>query len=428
MTAPAPQPSPTARTASGTGRPVPPWWARPSIVLPGVAALAFVAALFSPVRVGPRGGDPRLSTLSREPLGAAVLHDLAARLDWRVARHLHPGMPSAPGAIIAVLDPAIPLRVGETHALLQHVRDGGAALVVLGRGNASLMDSLHLDFAIAGAAMPVEPAARSCPTSRTRAFTSLWYGGTPTMLTVRWTAPAPGPVTTFLAVSVDESDAKQRLESSLIGFPYGAGRLVVAADPDVFRNDAMRDCPLGFDIAAVRALEFLAGDAPDARRTIVFDEYHQGHGARPGSIRAAALYLGMSPSGRLLAQLALAGLMLLAALAPRTVRPREETRVERRDPLEQVEALARAYEQVRATRTAAERLVRGVRRRTDRGALRDRAALTDDAWLARVADRTPALAEEVALARRALSESLPHRTFATLGPALHRIEATLTRT
>ena len=92
----------------------------------------------------------------------------------------------------------------------------------------------------------------------------------------------------------------------------------------------------------------------------------------------------------------------------------------------EVRALARAYAQVGATRTAAARLVRGTRRRTARGLGRDRRTRSDDAWLAHIAERHPALADDVALARRALADALPSRTFATLGPALHRIEATLT--
>lgn len=427
MTAPGTPAAPSAPSRATTAA-TPPWWARPGIVLPGVAALAFVAALFSPVQVGPRGGDQRLSTLSSAPLGAKLLQELAERLGWRTEQHLRPTLPSDPTAIVAVLDPVIPLRMGEAHAVLEQVRNGGAALVVLGRGNAVLMDSLDLVLAGAGLADRVEKGARTCTTSRTDAFTSLWFGATPTMLALKWTAPPPGDVTTFLTVSVGGKDDQRVTSPSLIGFPYGAGRMVVAADPDVFRNDALRDCAPGFDVAAVRALEYLRDGGTTPRTTIIFDEFHQAHGARPGSIRSAMLYLGTSPSGRLLAQLTLAGLVLLFALAPRTVRPRADMRLERRNPLEQVEALARAYEQVRATRTAAERLVRGVRRRSERGAVRDRHALTDDAWLARVADRTPALVEEVALARRALGESLPPRTFATLGPALHRIEATLTRT
>ena len=65
-----------------------PWWVRPAIVLPVVAGLAFVAALFSPAASGPRSGDSRLSTLSAAPLGARLFHDLAQRLGWRTERRL----------------------------------------------------------------------------------------------------------------------------------------------------------------------------------------------------------------------------------------------------------------------------------------------------------------------------------------------------
>jgi hypothetical protein len=94
-----------------------PWWTKPAIVLPAVGALAFVAALFSPVKQSPRGGDPRLSSLSTAPLGASLAYELADRLGWDVERRLRTGIMSDRGTILAVLDPAIPLRVGEVHAL-----------------------------------------------------------------------------------------------------------------------------------------------------------------------------------------------------------------------------------------------------------------------------------------------------------------------
>ena len=424
MTAPSPTPpaSPPRIPADPT-----PWWTKPAIVLPAVGALAFVAALFSPVKQSPRGGDPRLSSLSTAPLGASLAYELADRLGWDVERRLRNGIMSDRGTILAVLDPAIPLRANEVHALLEHVRAGGGAYVVAGASTGALMDSLHLAAATAGAMVPVEAKSRSCkePAPQER-LNSLWFGAPPQMRSLRWTAPPPPEPRVFVTITSAESKDRTRLRDVVVGFGYGAGRLVVSVDPDVLRNDAMRDCAPGLDIAFVRALEFLrdGGDVP--RRRLVFDEYHQAHGAHPGTVSAAALYLRDLPTGRLLAQLALAGLILLLALAPRTVPPRHETRVERRSPLEQVDALARAYAQVGATRTAAARLVRGTRRRTERGLGRDRRTRSDDEWLARIAERHPALADDVALARRALADALPSRTFATLGPALHRIEATLT--
>ena len=93
MTAPTPQTPPAQQ----------PWWARPAIVLPGIAGLAFAAALLSPVTTGPRSGDPRLTTHSAAPLGARLLHDLAQRLGWRTERRIVATFRSDPGSIQAVL-------------------------------------------------------------------------------------------------------------------------------------------------------------------------------------------------------------------------------------------------------------------------------------------------------------------------------------
>ncbi|MBX7118924.1 MAG: DUF4350 domain-containing protein [Gemmatimonadaceae bacterium] len=409
----------------GARRPTP-WWARPGVMLPLVAGLAFATALFTPIQGDPRGGDPRLSSLSTGPLGARLLHDLLQRLGWRTERRLRQGLPTdAPDAIVAVLDPRVPLRATEVHAILTHVRAGGAAVLVAGAGTGALLDSLHVTVGDAGRAVPVA-AARYCAKESILSYRPLWFG-TPIMRVLRFTAPTAGEVTRFLEATVERAGKDSVVQPVLVGMPLGAGRVVLAVDGDVFRNDAMRDCAPAFDVAAVRAFEYARDGGPRPRTLVVFDEYHQGHGARPGTIRAVLLYLGTSPSGRLLAQLALAGVLLLLALAPRLVPPPPDGRLERRSPLEQVDALARAYDQVRATRTAAERLVRGLRRRTERGPVRDRRALSDDAWLARLAERHPVLAEPIDLARQALAAELTPRQFATLGPALHRIETTLTR-
>jgi hypothetical protein len=128
--------------------------------------------------------------------------------------------------------------------------------------------------------------------------------------------------------------------------------------------------------------------------------------------------------GRALLQVALAALVLLLAIGPRALPPVDVLRIERRDPLEQIDALAHAYEQVRATRTLTARLVHGLRSRVERGWSAARARPDDD-FLADVERQVPALAADVALVRRALVENVPERSLPELGAALQRIEHSL---
>jgi hypothetical protein len=123
--------------------------------------------------------------------------------------------------------------------------------------------------------------------------------------------------------------------------------------------------------------------------------------------------------------LSVAGVVLLLAVGPRALPPRDREMVERRDPLEQVDALAHAYEQVLATRTAAARLLHGVRSRL-RGAPGHH--LDDDAFLDAAQSAVPERAADVALIRRALRERLAARDLPDVGDALRRLEESLTTT
>lgn len=410
-----------------------PWWVRPMIVLPVLLGLSFVVALLTPEPSGPRNGDDRLSTLNNAPMGARLLFDLSQRTGWVTERRLTAGMERSPGIVYAVLSPAIDLRASEAHEFLEHVRRGGALLVSAGDGAGALMDSLHLKRADSG---PIIESVRTSATCKAEAaeddtrFTSLWFNFDPTLWSLTWTAPAPStPIEfTHVRIALDSATDDEKFEQrpAMLGFDYGAGRIVVASDPDLFRTDAMRQCNTSFDVAAMRALEFLRGGAASPRTRLVFDEFHQGHGSYPGSMGAAMRYFAGTPTGRFFATITLAGLLLVIALAPRLVPPAADGRIERRSPVEQVDALARAYEQVDATKTAAQRLVRGLRRRVQRTSpVRDH---VDDAiWLERLVERVPALAGDASFVRRAIETSLPPGEFIELGPAIHRIESTLTR-
>ncbi|MFI5310899.1 MAG: DUF4350 domain-containing protein, partial [Gemmatimonadales bacterium] len=395
-----------------------------------------VTALLAPEQIAGRTGNARLSTFSTEPQGAQLFSELARRIGWRLQQRKTAEFVPGTANIHAVLDPVMPLRRGEAHALLEQVRQGGALLVVLGAGRDPLGDSLRIgidsrDFY----SRTVSGDASACPALVQSSFVPLWPDNRPHLYGLRWRGPPPAAVETFVDLGGGSRPpgapaAPRRLsapQQAVIGFPYGRGRVVVASDPDFLRNDVLRVCSYGLDVRAVRALEYLrdGGDVP--RQTIVFDEYHQGYGSQPGTLRTIAGFIGGTTPGHLLFQLLGAGLVLLAAAAPRAIPPRDAERIERRSPLEHVDALARAYAQVGATRTATSRLVRGVRRRVERGTLRGRADASDAAFLQRVEQVAPALAADAGLVRRALDKPVSRHDFEAVGAALERLETSLTK-
>jgi hypothetical protein len=165
-------------------------------------------------------------------------------------------------------------------------------------------------------------------------------------------------------------------------------------------------------------LEWLA---PPGARPLVFDEYHHGYGAHASLGRAVRRFLDGTAPGRTIVVVLLAAALLVLALGARPIAPSAPDRIERRSPIEHVGALARAYEEVNASRLAVRRLARGIRRR--RSALGRQGSDAD--WLREVADRSPAIAGEVKLVLEAMERPLPPERFVRLAPALARIERTL---
>ena len=410
------------------GKSAPRWYVRPGVVLPIVGGLVLLTALLTPERVAGRTGDGRLSTFSTEPQGAQLFYDLVQRLGWQVDQRLTAEFAVDPTVIHAVLAPAVPLRMGEVHALLEDVRAGGAVFVVLNDGGNLIGDSLRVTTAQSG--YQVRPArAGASPCKPELTFVPLWPDNRAHLNSLRWRGPRPEGIETFLRVDAEQGNGRADAErAAAVGFAYGRGRIVVGSDADFLRNDVIRSCDYGLDVPAIRMLEFLRGGGDMPRRRIVFDEFHQGFGAQPGTLHAIALFLGGTRSGHVLFQILGAGLVLLIAAAPRAIPPRDAGRVERRSPLEHVDALARAYGQVGATRTATTRLVHGVRRRLERGKMQVLAAQADDAFLDRAERTVPALAPDVALIRRALKDRVSRHDFIAAGAALQRLESSLKRT
>jgi hypothetical protein len=404
------------------------WYARSGLVLSLLMLLVVLTAIFVKTPVTGREGDPRLLSTSTDPLGAALFFNLAKRLGYTAQRATSPDQVLPRGAIVTELDPVDELTPPQVHRLLDHVRAGGALFAVLGTSTRALSDSIHVSVDPLGRQIESRLGdARTCTKAAEFTRTGLWFG-TPTLLGLKVRDSLNSAQRTFIfvgAASLKGSAYAPR--PAMIGIPLGAGRIVVASDPDVLRNDALRNCSYGLDVAAVAALRYLTDGGAVPRRTVIFDDSHLKKPVSTGPLSVVRSYLVRTASGRFVFQLCGAGLLLLLATAPRVLSPRDDARIERRSPLEHVDALARAYGQVGATRTGAMRLVRGLERRvgaTSRGTGQP----ADEHFLTRIAESTPSVASDVAVVRHALGHTVNTKEFVEVGRAIGRIEQALTHT
>jgi hypothetical protein len=434
---------------------------RPAVIFPILAALVLLTILLAPEE--PEGErTSRLTSFSHAPGGARGLYDVSWRLGWPVARRttaLRGALDT--GAVYLLLDGSEPLTASEVASLLAAVRGGAGALVVP-RGGSGLADSLGVvrlpyqftplratrrdsapdsapaardtaaasdadmaqsddEDAIAGGGIDARAAVRARGAERSDSSTREAAEYVRSALRIK--RPLPRDTVVFQeahSVTTDASGFPERLtRPSILGIPFGRGRVVAVADPDFLRNRELRKG--GAAVLAVRLVEWLSRGG---RRPLVFDEYHQGFGRHADvSGWVARTLVGTAP-GRVVAQLAVALVLLWLAVAVRPVSPRSRARVERRSPFEHVGALARAYEQVGATRLAGRRLVRGLRRRHAVGSAR---AESEAGFLDRVAARFPALAPDVRRLKRAAEAKLPPAEFVEVGEAVERIDEALTR-
>jgi len=386
---------------------------RPSVILPILAGVVVVVALVTPEQVGSSEGRAGLSTYSTAAGGDRIFFELAARFGARVERRLSPldSLPDSAGVQV-VLAPKEPLGAREVHRLLDGVRRGGGLIVAVADDD-DMADSLHVTGGRVGRLVPPD-AAVGCGAAHDEATS--WLAPPPIVPAIRWRRPPPS-VPATLAV-IDDRD-RGELPAAL-GITLGRGRIALASDAQIFRNDVMRVCRWETDLVAAKLLAY--AEAGDARRIVVFDEYHHGYGMHPGSLRAVVAYLAGTSSGHLLLQALAAGMVLLLAAAPRPVPPTDVKRVARRSPLEHADALAHAYAEVGATRTATARLVDGLRRRT---ALVVPGVGDADSFLNHVETTRRTLATDVATVRRALHERIAARELPAVGDALEQIEQAL---
>ena len=385
-----------------------------------LGVVALIVALLTPEPSGQSAGG--LSSYSAAPGGAGIVYELAGRLGWRTERRLAT-LDSLRAAgdrrttVQVVLAPRIDLGAHEIHDLLENVRQGGGLVLSLD-GDDDLRDSLGLGYS-AKISYLTSGIDSSCRKGRLEPGSMLALP--PEAEEVTRTRHGPRRIDTLVA-----SFTRTERVVSAIGFPLGKGRVAVTGGSALFSNQAVRVCRWGADVAAMKLIDY-ARPSDGEPAVLVFDEFHHGFGVHPSSTKAAAAYLWRTRTGNLVLQLLAAALLLLFALAPRPLVPRDHARLPRRSPLEHASALGRAYEDVHATRTATATLIGGLRRRT-RGIVPVPASAPDDEFLHAAARRLPSLEAQVAIVMRARTQDTPHDELAAVGNALAAIEEQLLST
>ena len=384
-------------------------WASPRRVIAAFLVVVVVGALLTP-NTNPESAG-RLTTFAADPGGARGLSEVARRLGWPVSQALTPlTAPLDPGSIYVVLRPPVDLTSLEASAMLNAVRAGAGLLLVPQEGS-TIIDSLGLK-AVHTALGPHEIVRRAAWDSLGVRPTTTW----PFAVIEKTDSAVPG-VVTLLATRRLRSNFVIDTQALVMGVPLGKGRIAILADGEILANSDLRD-----ETVAVLPIRLLEWIAPGRRPPLVFTEYHQGYGRHPSVTRSIRTAMFQTAPGRAVVHLLAAGAVLLLVHGIRPISPRPRARVERRSPIEHVGALAHAYSQVGATRTAARRLVHGLRRRHPIGTLR---AATDEEYLASLTARYPAVAPQVELLLSATSEPLSPERFREAGAAVAHIERTL---
>jgi hypothetical protein len=395
------------------------WLLRPKIALPLLACALAMTVLLTPTRdLTPFDRAGPLTTTSSTPAGAKGLYEVAGRLGWPVSRRERSftgGLDS--NRVYLVLDPPVTPLAIEVHALLDAVRRG-AGLIYIASTGSQMDDSLHVHPGGGNTMVPLTDRpdlVHPCPPRDAGSPAINWFDDSVHLYGLVSTRAWPEDTTLFVTV---ESDTSRKVKMpAAVGFPFGAGRIVVLSDADLLRNDVIRVCRWGLGIEALRMIDYAAAGR---REMLVFDEFHFGKRASADVLGAATDFLTDTAPGRAILQIAIAGLVLLVAAAWRPVAPVAVKRIERRSALEHVVALARAYARVGATRTAVRRLVRGLRRRHSRKGLRN-----DEAYLSGVAAQNPPLAADVQHILHGVKDDITPAELLAVGRAVDHIDRVL---
>jgi hypothetical protein len=382
-------------------------WLRPRTILPSLAVLLLLAVLFTPS--SDLNTDYHLTTYSTGPGGAKGLYEVLGRFGRPTERRQTPFTGALDSNVVyAVLGGPDAMTGPESRALLAAVRRGAGLVYLLDGG--PLEDSLPLRRADTTGRLAAIPAADTAGCVNESGAVTYFLVAAGLALTpmnssvsitddsVRATVNLPLDTTVFVSVNVG-TRRHRLLKPAMVGLAVGRGRVVAVSDAGIMSNDVIRVCKFALGPRVLAAIDYASAGQ---RRLVVFDEYHQGYGDHPSGMGALTRFLTRHPVGHSVDQLAIGALVLIMALGIRAIAPRTVPTIERRSPLEHVDALARAYEQVRATRTVATRLVKGLRRRHDHGgwsgrAIRnpDTAESAEERFLGAVAETHPRLGPDV---------------------------------
>ena len=325
---------------------------RDTILAAIVIVLVIALALIAP---GDQRGaaDPRPTTFRNGPHGTRALYLALEELEIPVERRLsaYVDADSLAGPLV-LLAPSESPTPAELRALARWIERGGTLFYAARAGDATL-DTLGLvlqDLA---------------PDSLSGWDRAAWEGVVAAPRSHRWTEGVQG----VPGVRSAFADSSRALRSGgarpLLTAPggqmvaaeirRGLGRVVAWSDPAPLRNAALRE---HHDAAVL-----FTRAAAEVGGSVRFDEYHHGYRGGGSPVAATLRFLRDTHLGHATLQLAAAGLGLLFLLGRRFGSPMQPAPARRRSPLEHVEALASAYRQAGARRTARRLVLAGLARR-----------------------------------------------------------------
>jgi hypothetical protein len=346
---------------------------REKLFLLGLLLTLLVLGLFARPGKNPDASNPRLTTYSVGGNGARALFFTLQRLGTPVAPRRQPFVADSLPHAMAVLAPTEAASPGELKALGKWLEAGGTMIFIAPDGITATdpdlsdpwLDSLGLVLeSTSGDSLPVilqtpTGGASAAPTSAAP------LAGIPEVEGFRWVfADSSRAIRRGAARLLRVEDGR----AAAVEIRRGRGRVIAFSDGRPFTNGELRESGAALAFARAATLATAGG------RTLAIDEYHHGH--REGRTLNGAIlrFLVERPLGHAILQLAGVGILLLLFHARRFGSPLPDPRARRRSPLEHVEALAGAYRQAGAKRTARRLLVAGLARRLGRRPPRDDAA------------------------------------------------------